>query len=205
MLPCAALAHPHVFVDASITLRYDAEGQLASVEEVWAYDEFYSLVMLSEVGEPGAGGFDPGQMANLQGLDTNWDPLNGGTLAIESPRGLVPTTSPRHISTRVEGNSIVTRRSHTIVAPISGEIPVSIRVYDPTYYVSFTMPSQVLIQGRTGCGATLQSGNVRTQNDAYATALRDALARELGRAGPDDVQVDIGAVGADSIAISCTR
>lgn len=203
VLPCAALAHPHVFVDVSLTLRYDAQGRLAGIDEVWAYDELYSLLMLTEAGVEGT--VDPGQMAALRGLDANWDPLNGGRLTVEPPDGPAVLAQPRHLSTQWQGNRMVTRRRHALSPPVAGDGPVFVRVYDPTYYVNFAMPSQVVIQGRAGCQASLQSGQTRGQDDAYAAALRAALAQELDRAGPDDVQVDIGAVGADSIAVNCGR
>lgn len=202
LLPSAAAAHPHVFVDVSLTLRYDAGGRLSSIDEIWAYDELYSLLILSEVGNPGQGGFDADQMRALDRLDSNWDPRNGGRLTLDSSAGPVAVAAPRHLSTALEGNRMVTRRRHALAVPVAGDLPVSLRVYDPTYYVAFSMPSQVVIQGRAGCRAALQTGNPQVQGDAYASALRDALARELGRTD-SQVQVDIGALGADSIRVTC--
>ncbi|TJZ91417.1 DUF1007 family protein [Paracoccus gahaiensis] len=201
LLPAAALAHPHVFIDVSLTLRYDAQGRLSAVDEAWAYDELYSLLMLSETGAGDSLGLP--QLQAWDALDANWDPLNGGRLELQTAGGRIASDPPRPLSTRLEGNRMVSRRSHTLPGPIAGEVPTAIRIYDPTFYVAFSLPSQVVIQGRADCQVTRQSGNVQAQTDAYASALRDALARELGRTSSDDVQVQIGAVGAASLEVRC--
>jgi ABC-type uncharacterized transport system substrate-binding protein len=203
LIPTGALAHPHVFVDVALTLRYDPQGRLTTVDEVWTYDELYSLLILTEIGGQGSGNFGPAQLAALRRIDSNFDPLNGGQMALEVAGAAVATAPPRYLSTGLNGDRVVTHRSHTLKQPVSGENQVSIRVYDPSYYVDFSMPSQVVIQGRAGCRASLQSGGGVAQEDAYASALRDVLAQELGRTGSKDIKVDIGPIGTDFIAVKC--
>lgn len=38
-LPMPALAHPHIFVDTTHQLIFDAEGRLEAVRVTWDYDE----------------------------------------------------------------------------------------------------------------------------------------------------------------------
>ena len=201
LLPCAAAAHPHVFIDAALTLRYDAQGRLTAIEESWAYDELYSLLMLSEIGTPGPGGFAADQLSRLQRQDAAWDPVAGGVLAVTAAGGSVPTLPPRPIAMGLEGDRIVSRRLHSLAAPVAGAVPVTIRVFDPTYYVAFSMPSQVVIQGRAGCTAALQG--TEAPGDTGTGALRAALAREMRRTAPGDVQIDFGAFSDDSIRVRC--
>lgn len=47
-LPVQALAHPHVFVDAGVTVLYDASG-FSGVKNRWVYDDVYSAAMMSSV------------------------------------------------------------------------------------------------------------------------------------------------------------
>src|SRR6056297_2811011 len=46
----AAWAHPHVFVDVTLRFLPDAEGRLTGVEVTWAYDDFFSLLVLEDRG-----------------------------------------------------------------------------------------------------------------------------------------------------------
>lgn len=202
LCPTVAAAHPHVFVDVSLTVRYDAQGRLSAVDEVWSYNDLYSLLIISEVGGVGQGGFRADQMRIMEQLDPNWDPRNGGKLTMDTASGSIDVRPARYVSTMLEGSNLVTRRTHNLAEPVAGDVPVLVHIYDPTYYVAFSMPSQVTIQGRAECSAVLVSGNRQAQGDAYETALQSALSRELGRAGTQ-VQVDIGAIGADSIQVLC--
>ncbi|WP_182911590.1 DUF1007 family protein [Paracoccus sp. JM45] len=203
LLPVAAVAHPHVFVDVSLTLRYDTQGRLATVDEVWTYDELYSLLIFTEIADHKSDSFGPAELAALRRIDTNFDPLNGGRMAIESAGGEITTGQPVHLSTELQGDRVVIRRRHILSRPVAGDRQTSIRVYDPSFYVDFSMPSEVTIQGRAGCRVSLQSGNSAAQADAYDTALRDTLAKELGRTGSQDIKVDIGPIGTDFIAVKC--
>lgn len=203
LLPAGAWAHPHVFVDVSLTLRYDTQGRLTTVDEVWTYDELYSLLILSELDGQGTDSFSHAQLTTLQGLDPNFDPLNGGRMAIETAGKPIAADPPLYQSTDVNGDRVVSRRRHTLTRPVDGLRQISIRVYDPTYYVDFSMPSEVTIQGRAGCRVSLHSGTAATKDDAYASALRDMLARELDGTGTEDIKVDIGPIGTDFIAVRC--
>lgn len=42
VLPTAASAHPHVFVDARAEIRFDPAGRIAAIENVWTFDEAFS-------------------------------------------------------------------------------------------------------------------------------------------------------------------
>lgn len=70
-----ALAHPHVFVDTGVELRFDAEGRLEALRIVWVYDDFVSLMIVAERGlDPdGDGVLTEAETAALTGFDMQWD------------------------------------------------------------------------------------------------------------------------------------
>ena len=45
-----ARAHPHVFVDVGLRFEADGRGNLTGVEVTWRYDDFFSLLILSDMG-----------------------------------------------------------------------------------------------------------------------------------------------------------
>jgi ABC-type uncharacterized transport system substrate-binding protein len=42
LLPSAADAHPHVFVDAKVEVVFDQQGRMAAVRNIWQFDEAFS-------------------------------------------------------------------------------------------------------------------------------------------------------------------
>ncbi|MDR5897417.1 DUF1007 family protein [Halomonas vilamensis] len=61
-VPSAALAHPHGWIDLSVEVMTDADGNATALHQTWRMDPFYSLVVLEELSQ--------GEEANLdEGLD----------------------------------------------------------------------------------------------------------------------------------------
>jgi len=52
-----ALAHPHVWIEAAVELRFD-EGAVTEVEIDWAFDPFFSMTLLEDFDLDGDGRFD---------------------------------------------------------------------------------------------------------------------------------------------------
>ena len=64
-LSVQALAHPHVFVDASVTVLYDASG-FSGVKNRWVYDDVYSAAMMSSVDKNDDGKLSADEMKLLE-------------------------------------------------------------------------------------------------------------------------------------------
>lgn len=207
-MPSAAAAHPHVFIDAGLALNYDAQGQLASVEVEWAYDAFYSMLILEDKGiTPGRDGLSPEQLSALHGFDSDWEPGFEGSLYLAVEGRRVALAPPQDFTAALEGGRLVSRHVRPLAQPLPGEAPLLVEVYDPEFYVDFSMPAAPAIRGRDDCQADFRPGDSYAAADAYAAALRDALRRELGALADEGneemVQVDIGSVGADEVRVSC--
>ena len=74
-LPTLGFAHPHIFVDTDMILRVDEEGALYEVELAFAYDEFFSLLIIEDMGvDPdGDGILTEAEKRKLFGFDVaNW-------------------------------------------------------------------------------------------------------------------------------------
>ncbi len=48
-LPIPATAHPHIFVEAQVTVVFDDNGAM-SVKLDWFYDDLFSLLVTSDLG-----------------------------------------------------------------------------------------------------------------------------------------------------------
>lgn len=208
LVPLGAAAHPHVFIDAGLRLIYGDGGKLAEVEVEWRYDAFYSLLILEDQGiRPVAGGgLAAEDAAMLAGFDWDPDPSFEGALYLAVEGRRVALQQPRDFSVSLEGGQIVSRHRRALSAPIPGEAQTIIQVYDPEFYVDFSVPQLPVMRGRDDCHVDLRPGDSYAAADAYAAALREALARELAAASLVDeemVTVNIGPVGAPEMRVAC--
>lgn len=208
LLPTAALAHPHVFIDAGLALNYDAEGRLASVEVEWTYDAFYSLLILEDYGiRPTGGDMAAAELAPLQGFDGDWEPGFEGSLYLGVEGRRIALAPPQGFTAELRAGQVVSRHVRPLAEPLPGDLPLLVEVYDPEFYVDFSMPAAPVIRGRSDCSLDYRPGDSYAAADAYAAALRDALRRELGALADEGaeemVRVDIGSVGADEVRVRC--
>ncbi|MBW7055895.1 DUF1007 family protein [Paracoccus bogoriensis] len=208
LAPLGAAAHPHVFIDAGLRLIYGEGGKLTEVEVEWRYDAFYSLLILEDYGiRPAAGGgLSASDAARLAGFDWDPDPAFEGALYLTVEGRRVGLQQARDFGVSLEGGQIVSRHRRALSTPIPGEAQTIIQVYDPEFYVDFSVPQSPALRGRDDCHVDLRPGDSYAAADAYAAALREALARELASASLLDeemISVNIGSVGAPEMRVVC--
>jgi polyphosphate kinase len=202
--PVIAAAHPHVFIDAGLGLDYDDSGALTQVRVQWAYDDFYSLLIIEDLGlDPdGDGILTPDENAQLQGFDAEWEPGFDGRLfptADGAPIMMQPGTD---FVARYQDGRIISTHVRVLDKPVNGDLPLQIQVYDPEYYVQFSMPDAPEIKGRTDCHIDRKVGDHKAAADAYNRAVSDALADD-STAQAEMLNVDIGNAGADQVLVTC--
>ncbi|WP_405405380.1 DUF1007 family protein [Paracoccus sp. Ld10] len=202
--PLGALAHPHVFIDAGLSLRHDASGALTHLAVEWAYDEFYSLLIIEDLGlDPdGDGVLTPDEQAALQGFDADWEPGFDGRLYLETDSGRPALDGPQDFAARYQDGRLISAHVRPLATPLDGDVPLTIKVYDPEYYVQFSVPEPPAIT-RTDCTADLRMGDPYAASDAYARAVGEALGDGESAEEADLITVDIGATGADSVQVRC--
>ena len=204
-LPEGALAHPHVFIDAALSLDYAEDGALREVAVEWAYDEFYSLLIIEDLGlDPdGDGVLTEPEMTALQGFDAEWEPGFDGRLYLSVDGAPVALEGPRDFSARYEDGRLVSRHVRPVAQQVGAEAPLRVQVYDPEYYVQFSLPEPPAIQGAE-CRVDLRMGDPYAAADAYARAVADALEEDQDASVDQELLiVDIGATGADEARIAC--
>ena len=203
-LPMAAAAHPHVYIDAALVLDYDAEGRLTGVEVEWAYDELYSLLIIEDYGlDPdGDGVLTAEENAVIQGFDGDWEEGFDGRLFLQQDGQPVAMAQPADFTAEYRDGRLISRHLHPLATPLEGNLPLALQVYDPEYYVAFSMPAAPETRGRDDCRVERVSGDPEAAADAYLTAVETAL--DSGDADNAElVIVDIGATGADGATINC--
>lgn len=202
--PGAALAHPHIFIDAGLRFAFDGQGQVTAVEITWAYDSLYSLSQIIERGlDPDADGvLTPAEEAALSGFDLQWDPgFAGDSYALlgEAPLALSP---PRDGSATYANGQIISRHWRDLPQPVSPlAAPLIVQAYDPSYYTAYTINFAPALEGAPeGCAAVIYEPD-RAAADAQ---LEAALAEYAGDASGAEADFPaVGAAYADEVRLTC--
>lgn len=203
-LPGVALAHPHVFIDAAFELVFDEAGDLAAVRIDWAYDEFYSLMLIEENGLDADGDGTPEQAAldGYAGRDVDWAAGFPGDFVIERDGEAVALDGPVKHRARFEDGRLVTSHVRPLAEPfdVSGQV-VTARAYDPTYFVAYDVPVEPTVAGRENCVLRRNVADREEAEEEYGEQLAAIDASSDPFAEID--LPDIGVLFADSFVLTC--
>ncbi|WP_306734511.1 DUF1007 family protein [Marimonas arenosa] len=194
-LSTAAAAHPHIFVSTGLTLVRD-EGRLVGVEVVWQYDEFYSLLVLEDMGLDADydGTLTDAELAQLDGFDMNWiEGFAGDLYAMQAGRA-VRLGPPERRGTTLSEGKITSRHFRPVEGGTAGEA-WTFKPYDPTFYTAYDMGLGV--SGPDGCEVKIVAPDIG--------AAQEKLLAELAQI-PEDGESDYPQVGeqfAETVVVTC--
>lgn len=205
LLPVAAVAHPHVYIDAGLELIFNEAGDLTGIEVEWAYDELYSLLIISDhaLDSDGDGKLTSDEKSLIQGFDSDWPPESEGGLYLRTGGEPVDLAAPEDFTAEYRDGRLISRHRRSLPEPLAGEFDLLIQVYDPEFYVDFSMPSPPLVTGNEGCRIELEQGDAKASAEAYREAIDALLGSDADSSEADLVTVDIGAAGADEVHVRC--
>lgn len=199
-----AQAHPHVFIDAGVELLFDAEGRLEAVRIAWAYDDFYSLMLIEENGldADGDGSPEPAALADYAGKDVDWEAGFPGDFQLTQSGRDVALDRPVEHRAWFEGGRLVTSHLRPLARPLEISAgPVAARAFDPSYFVAYDVPEAPQLSGRGDCQITREPADRAAAEAEYG----DTLAAVDQSSDPFEVVdlPDIGVMFADRFVLSC--
>ncbi len=189
----AVQAHPHEFVEARLTLQFDAEGALDRIGVEWRYDAFTSMLILSDLGfNPAADSLSEEEEAALSGFDTNWQPGYDGDLWPYFGEERIPLGPPEDATARLEQGEIVSQHWREVQARVHPEAgDLVIQVYDPEFYISYSISHGSVIDGRVDCRLRYFGPDLAVAEERLQAALDELLAEG------SDLEANFPAVGRD--------
>ena len=204
LVPAAALAHPHVFVDATVEAVFDDQGRLTAFRIGWTYDELFSLMLVEESGaDPdGDGQVSIDEMQALDGFDMDWGTdFLGDAYVVPGAAAVALAPGPQDWKTGWADGRLWSTHTRTLEAPLTpGPEGVTIQIYDPGYYVAYAITGEPEVTGRGDCTATIFVPDL----DAAQTQLLDSL-KEY--APGDDLEgvvfPNVGADFAEEVRVTC--
>jgi len=198
-----ARAHPHEFIDAALELVFDQAGALSGIVVEWRYDAFTTMLILADLGlNPAAEALAPEEEAALAGFDLNWDAGYNGDLWPLQDETPIALGQPEPVRTWLEGGQIVSQHRRAVLTPVDPAAgPLVIQVYDPEYYIAYTIAARPSITGRSDCRARIFVPDLGAARERLEAALD-----ELYAGGGGDLEDNFPTVGrdfAEEIRIEC--
>jgi polyphosphate kinase len=198
-----AAAHPHIFIDTGLEVIFDGEGRATAVRVTWAYDDFYSLMMIEDrqLDSDFDGALTADEEAALAGFDMAWDADYNGDLYVEMAGQALALGRPTDWTARYQGGRITSTHLRQIETPmVPGDDPMIFQVYDSSYYTAYTIEGTPVLTGAApDCAAQV----FEPDRDAADKALEDAMAEFSGQ---DQLEMQFPAVGAayaDEMRVTC--
>lgn len=189
----AVAAHPHVFVDTDLALRV-SDGQITGVDVTWTYDDFFTLLILEDMGlDPdGDAILTDAELDQLRGFDmVQWPPGFEGDLYMSDGDVPIPLAHPTVTGIALTNGRIVA--SHSREVPPTPLARVVLRQYDPTYYVAYTLTRLAV---PAPCRAQITPPEPTAAEEAIAKAL------ELPPESPFEM-LKLGIYTADIVKFTC--
>lgn len=198
-VPSAAAAHPHVFVQAQVTVLYEADRPVG-VQVDWVYDEFFSLLLTSDLGIDLDGDMvlTPDEEVVLAEAVTTWPQGFEGDLEVRQNGAVIPLGAKvGHTMSFADG---IVRETHVRVLPPMEDMNFELQVFDPYYFIAYDLIQPIRFSGRDDCASEVIPADM--------DAARAMVADLLGGLAPEDVPADgefppVGSEFADTAVISC--
>jgi polyphosphate kinase len=198
-----ASAHPHIFIDSGVEAVFDAQGRVVALRISWAYDDFYSLLMVEDMGlDPDAdGSLTPGEQARLTGFDMDWDADYNGDLYVLSAGNPVAMGGPEAVSVAYVEGIITSTHLRQVTEPVApGADGLVVQIYDSGFYTAYRINAETaLTDAPAGCAAEVFEPDL----DAADAKLQAVLAEYQG---DESIEMEFPAVGAnyaDEVRITC--
>ncbi|WP_137152595.1 DUF1007 family protein [Devosia sp. FKR38] len=177
-LTLPALAHPHIFIDAKVTITFDDSGAVVGLHHDWSFDTAFSSWVIQGLDSNGDRETSPDELQSLADENTAGLADYGYyTFAgdMDAPLKFTPAGDQRMVY--ADGHttlsySLTTEQPH----PLGKRFELG--VYDPEYYVAITFADAsavTLVNAPAGCGVVLEPPK----------EMSDDLQKRLYALGPD--------------------
>ncbi|MGF1594399.1 MAG: DUF1007 family protein [Kiloniellaceae bacterium] len=197
LAPAAALAHPHVWIDARSEVVFDDQQRVAALRVIWHFDEFYSLFAVEGLDADGDGRLEPAELQPLAELNvTSLRDYRYFTeiFADGTPLDYAPVSE---YGSRFEDGVLSLEFVIPLAAPVDPRrSQVSFKSYDPTFYIAIepALQDPVSLAGTPPpvCRARVEEGGGSETLDLSEADFLDPVVSE-----------NIGALYATTITIVC--
>ena len=194
----SALAHPHVWVEATTKILFDKAGLVAGVRNDWVFDEMYSAFAVQGLEKDG-------KLATTKDLaslaKTNVESLaeyDYFTFAKADGKKVVFGRPVDYTLEERANKRVVLHFTLPTATPIKTGRWMSMQIYDPTYFVDFELAAKDPVEmadAPSGCSKSVLGANPLIIADGKKTAV----GFDTGLAPSDDFALKM----ASRIIVAC--
>ncbi|MFE1600810.1 DUF1007 family protein [Methylobacterium sp. ID0610] len=189
----AAEAHPHVWVTTRAEFVFAADGRVTAIRHAWTFDPSYSAFTVQGLGQGG-----PGAEALAALARDNTDNLGESgyftSLKIDGRRQ--DFGGPEASAMTYADGQLTLHFTLPLKTPARGAL--ALEVYDPTYFVAFSLAEGDGAAALTGAPATCKAAAHRPKGGAPKTGMSESFFAALTDAANYGVQF------ANRITVSCS-
>ncbi len=189
--PAIAQAHPHAWIDVTVTLVFDGGGRVTALRQTWLFDAGYTAFATDGVTDPVLlMDLARGNLQNLTDFAYFTD--------VESDGVSIAFAAASALSSSVADGRLQMTFEVLFVNSVAVDVaPLTYAVYDPSYYVEVLhaeAPSAVRFEGApAGCGHQLAGPAPDAETSLFASSL-----------GPDQSGGnDLGRMFAETVTVLC--
>jgi ABC-type uncharacterized transport system substrate-binding protein len=197
-LVATAEAHPHVWITGRETVVFDTEGRIAAIRQSWVFDEMYSAFATQGVGKngqlPTKEDLAPLAKTNVESL-AEYDYFTHA----KADGKKVEFATPIEYTLEERPDKLVVL---TFTVPLKTPVKITrffnLQVYDPTYYVAFSLDDKdpvALAGAPQGCSMSVAGANPLVDTDKQK--LSEAFFANLSPGS------DFGVKLASSVTVAC--
>lgn len=191
-------AHPHVFIDGGVDFLFDDAGELARLRITWIYDPMTSLFILEDLGIDAAKPLSPDDSIRLAAYDTVWDEGYEGDSYLRDHGRRIGLSPPKEPVAGIRDGQVVVTFLRDLDAPYRPGVDTRVDVYDPTYYMAYTITDAPRLEGpHDGCRAEVE----HFEPTKALASLQQSLAALSAEQTPE--QADVGASFAEKVRLAC--
>ncbi|MGB0682669.1 MAG: DUF1007 family protein [Magnetovibrionaceae bacterium] len=141
--PKSATTHPHVFIDARATYLFDDQGRLSAIRQVWAFDDFFSVMLIDEFDEDQSGDFSQQELVRLR--EEAFNPVEEFSYFthVDINGELVPVAGISTFGASIIRDQVVYSFTADLPEAVDPRLSaVSVGLYDPSYYIDVALAEQ---------------------------------------------------------------
>lgn len=196
-----AAAHPHLWVDVTASVVFDAKKQVTAIQARWQFDEMYTAFATEGMEKGHDGRISPQELAALAAENVKQLKEWRYFTVVESGGKRVTVGQPTDYAMTMGDGRLTLEMTLPLARPQDpvGK-PVRFAFFDPTYYIDlvFTRSEPLrLIDPPAHCRA-----RVDTPDSANGTYVADEIATAM-RADPDKPLDSLGARFAEWVSLDC--
>lgn len=138
--PAEAAAHPHVWIDARVEVKFEDDGQIQGLDVAWTFDEIYSLFAVEGLDLNEDGNLEPSELAPL--VENSLKELKAWSYFTysRSAEGQLNYGEPTKFEARyVDGYLTFQFEIPFATALDLSDAELVFKLYDPTYYIALDL------------------------------------------------------------------